>query len=143
MKHLFIPFFIMLWISGYNQNKESLFDITGICIKAPETGQVDSFLGFIKDVLVSAKANTIILRVDYDFPFQSYPQLVNEHPLTLDEIDQIKNTCQESGIEIIPQVNLFGHQSWHSEVEGLLRKFPEFDETPHVIISSWSTSRKY
>ncbi len=132
MKQLLIIFFLVTWITTYTQNKELLFEVTGICIKAPETGQVDSFIDFIKDVLVPAQANTLILRVDYDFPFQSYPQLVNEHPLTMDEVNQIKTACKESGMDIIPQINLLGHQSWHSNLEGLLKVFPEFDETPHV-----------
>jgi|GEM_PF-2028438 len=25
-----------------------------------------------------------------------------------------------------------GHESWHETVNPLLRKYPEFDETPHV-----------
>ena len=29
-------------------------------------------------------------------------------------------------------ITLLGHQSWHSDLEGLLRVYPEFDETPHV-----------
>ena len=34
----------------------------------------------------------------------------------------------------MPQVNLFGHQSWASTLNPLLKKYPEFDETPWVQI---------
>jgi hypothetical protein len=33
---------------------------------------------------------------------------------------------------VIPQINLLGHQSWEEKVTGLLRVYPEFDETPHI-----------
>ncbi|MFB9293794.1 hypothetical protein [Persicitalea jodogahamensis] len=40
--------------------------------------------------------------------------------------------CRKHGIELIPQVNLLGHQSADSHVKTLLEVYPEFDETPHV-----------
>jgi hypothetical protein len=35
-------------------------------------------------------------------------------------------------INIIPQINLLGHQSWAEELENLLKVYPQFDETPHI-----------
>jgi hypothetical protein len=32
----------------------------------------------------------------------------------------------------MPQINLLGHQSWHSNIGKLLEVYPEFDETPKV-----------
>jgi hypothetical protein len=40
--------------------------------------------------------------------------------------------CQKNGINLIPQINLLGHQSWHSDLEMLLQVYPQFDETPGV-----------
>src|SRR4029078_9567252 len=35
-------------------------------------------------------------------------------------------------IKLIPQFNCLGHQSWDKNTAALLKKHPEFDETPHV-----------
>jgi hypothetical protein len=42
--------------------------------------------------------------------------------------------ARESGIRIIPLVNLLGHQSWHGSVGKLLEVYPELDETPWVLL---------
>src|SRR5690606_24394606 len=44
------------------------------------------------------------------------------------------NICKKHNIELIPQINLLGHQSWASEVTKLLEVYPQFDETPGVIM---------
>jgi len=40
--------------------------------------------------------------------------------------------CRKNNIEIIPQVNLLGHQSWAGKIGNLLKAYPQLDETPHV-----------
>lgn len=40
--------------------------------------------------------------------------------------------CQQHHIQIIPQINLLGHQSWASHTDKLLAVYPQFDETPNV-----------
>ena len=49
-------------------------------------------------------------------------------------LKKIVSVCKKNNIRVIPQINLLGHQSWASRTTNLLRKYPEFDETPYVIM---------
>ena len=40
--------------------------------------------------------------------------------------------CKADHINLIPQINLLGHQSWASNTGRLLSVYPQFDETPAV-----------
>jgi hypothetical protein len=74
----------------------------------------------------------LILRVDYNYKYTSHPELARENGLSQDEVDKLVAACQKHNIRIVPQINLLGHQSWHSDLEMLLQVYPEFDETPSV-----------
>jgi len=37
---------------------------------------------------------------------------------------------------LIPQINLLGHQSWESQSGKLLEVYPQFDETPSILLST-------
>lgn len=52
--------------------------------------------------------------------------------MTESDVKRLVGVCRKHGIELIPQINLFGHQSWAYETENLLKVYPDFDETPHV-----------
>ncbi len=76
--------------------------------------------------------NTLVLRVDYNYQYQSYPEVQDEDALSREDVKKMVNAATEGGIRVIPLLNLLGHQSWHGTAKGLLREFPEFDETPHI-----------
>jgi hypothetical protein len=40
--------------------------------------------------------------------------------------------CRQNGIRLIPLFNCLGHQSWAKNTGALLKKHPEFDETPQI-----------
>ena len=106
--------------------------VRAFAIKAPRPDSVDRFSQFIRTELKPRGVNTLILRVDYDFKFERHPELRGSQALTIRDAQELLNTCRESGIELIPQINLLGHQSWHSSLGKLLSVYPEFDETPLV-----------
>ena len=106
--------------------------IRGLAIAVPNKENVDRFVKFINEELPPRKINTLVLRVDYNFQYQSHPKLTKENALSQDEVNKIVTACQKQGIDIVPQINLLGHQSWHSELEMLLKVYPEFDETPNI-----------
>jgi hypothetical protein len=106
--------------------------IRGFAIAVPNKENVDRFVKFINEELPPRKINTLVLRVDYNFQYQSHPELAEENGLSQEEVNKIVEACQQHGIDIIPQINLLGHQSWHSDLSMLLKKYPEFDETPSV-----------
>jgi len=106
--------------------------VIGLCVAAPQTDRLDQFISFMEKELAPGGINTLVLRVDYNYAFQSYPNLRDENPLTEKDVKRLVSTAQTLGISIIPQINLLGHQSWHSTMENLLTVYPEFDENPSV-----------
>jgi hypothetical protein len=106
--------------------------VRGFCIAAPLQDGVDPFIKFIKEELVPRKINVLILRVDYNYQFASHRELRDSAALSNADVKKIVSICKQSGISIIPQINLLGHQSWAEKTTNLLRVYPQFDETPHV-----------
>lgn len=111
---------------------DSLLPIRGFCIEAPRPSGVDSFVTFINNELAARKVNTLILRVDFNFQFKSHPELRDSIALSEADVKKMVAACKMHGIQLIPQVNLLGHQSWANKTHNLLKKYPEFDETPWV-----------
>lgn len=107
-----------------------------LCIAAPSPRNVDSFLVFINTILAPRQINTLILRVDYNYQYQSHPELRSANPLQQSEIKKLKSAAGKNNITLIPQINLLGHQSWANKTEKLLAVYPEFDETPWVKMPS-------
>jgi hypothetical protein len=126
---------LIMSFSGYlfSQEKiDSLLPIRGLCIASPRRAEVDKFVGFIRDELVPGRINTLILRVDYNYRFESHPELSDSDALTKSDVRKIVKVCRENHIKIIPQIDLLGHQSDDNRLGNLLRAYPGFDETPWV-----------
>lgn len=133
-KHL-IPsllLFIVFWTT--ETHSQSIFPVKGFCIAAPSPEKLDDFVGFIDKTLAPNGINTLILRVDFNYEFKSRPELRGDNPLTREEVKKLVDICKRHNIELIPQINLLGHQSWADEVGKLLEVYPQFDETPGVKI---------
>ena len=108
------------------------FPVRGLSIAAPSSAQVERFTRFIRQELAPRGVNTLILRVDYNFQYDSHPELRDGNALSRADVNQLVRACHDHGIRIVPQINLLGHQSWASTLGNLLRVYPEFDETPRV-----------
>lgn len=113
-------------------SSETPFPIRGLCIAAPEPGDLERFIRFIQDDLAPRSVNTLILRVDYNYQFASHPELRDSITLSAAQVKKLVEACRKNDIRLIPQINLLGHQSWAGELNPLLRVYPEFDETPSV-----------
>jgi hypothetical protein len=111
---------------------DSLLPVRGVCIGLPRPSGLDSFLTFIRKELAPRRVNTLILRVDYHYDFKTHPELIDSFALTYRDAKEIVRACRESGIRIIPQINLLGHQSDRNHLGKLLQAYPQFDETPDV-----------
>jgi hypothetical protein len=133
-KLIYLPFFLFSFQAYiFSQDSaERVFEIKGFCINAPSRSGLDRFVKFINDELAPRNVNTLLLLVDYNYEYQSYPQLRDSAALTRADVGKIVAACRKNNIRIIPQIDLLGHQSWASHVNNLLRVFPEFDETPRV-----------
>ncbi len=106
--------------------------VIGLCVAALRTDRLDQFISFMEEELAPGGINTLVIRVDYNYAFTSYPKLRDENPLSAKDVKRLVSTAQTLGIRIIPQINLLGHQSWHSTMENLLFAYPHFDENPSV-----------
>ena len=122
----------LLLLSAWFFHAQNAFEIKGFCISAPPSDKVEAFIDFIENELAPHGINTLVLRVDYNYAYESRPELRGKNPLSKSQVKQLVNVCKNLNINIIPQVNLLGHQSWHSEHTKLLEVYPEFDETPHI-----------
>lgn len=111
---------------------DSALPIRGFCIGIPRPTGVDSFVTFIHKELAPRRINTLILRVDYHYTFKTHPELIDSFALSYGDAKKIVAVCRESGIRIVPQINLLGHQSDRNHLGKLLQAYPEFDETPQV-----------
>ncbi len=121
------------FLSGRAQTvQDSLLPVRGFSIAAPRPSGLDSFLVFVRQELAPRHVNTLILRVDYHYKFESHPELVDSFALSRREVKEIVRTCREAGIRIIPQINMLGHQSDRNHLGRLLAAYPQFDETPAV-----------
>ena len=111
---------------------DSILPIRGFCIGAPVPKDIDHFVKFIDEELATRKVNTLVLRVDYNYQFKTHPELADSDALSKDDVKKIVKVCKQDNINIIPQINLLGHQSWAGTLDKLLKEYPQFDETPNV-----------
>lgn len=133
MKRLIIiaAFLIGLYSVGSAQD---LLPVRGFCIAAPDAQHLNAFVKFIEEELASRKVNLLVLRVDYNYQFETHPELRDKNCLTKVDIKKMVEVCKKYSIRLIPQINLLGHQSWAGKLGNLLRVYPAFDETPQIIM---------
>jgi hypothetical protein len=75
--------------------------------------------------------NVLILEVDYNYEFQSHPELRSSgRVITKEGARKFAALCREYDIRLIPQFQCLGHQSWAKNTFPLLTKYPHFDLTP-------------
>lgn len=130
---LFIPvLFLAIHVSIAQESLDELLPTRGLCIAAPQPDALDRFIKFIDEELAPKKVNALILRVDFNYQYESHPELRNEVALSKSDVKKLVAVCKKHDINLIPQINLLGHQSWASTLGNLLKVYPEFDETPHV-----------
>jgi len=88
-------------------------------------------LGQNLEALAKQGINVIVLEVDYNFNFKSYPELRRgTNPITRDGARRFAALCRKFKIRLIPEFQSLGHQSWKSETFPLLTVYPKFDLTP-------------
>jgi len=135
---------LLLCKMSWGQDKpEPVIPVRGFCIGVPKPAKLDQFVAFINDELAPRKVNTLILRVDYNYRYESHPELRDSTALSKEDVKKIVTVCRKNGIKIIPQINLLGHQSWAGKTGNLLKVYPQFDETPWIEMPqnySWPNS---
>ncbi len=118
--------------AGQSGKVDNSLPVRGFCISAPRADGVNEFVKFIDEELAPRSVNTLILRVDYNYRYESHPELRDSGALSKHDVKKLVAVCRKNNIKVIPQINLLGHQSWAGRLEKLLLVYPEFDETPLV-----------
>jgi len=69
-------FLLSTWLpfTFAQESPDVLFPVKGFCIGVPNTKDVDRFVKFINEELALRGVNTLLLLVDYNYQFESYPQ---------------------------------------------------------------------
>ena len=81
--------------------------------------------------LAALGVNCLMIEVNYGFEFQSHPELrQGERQITKAGAAKFVRECRARGIEVVPQFQCLGHQSWAKNTGPLLTKYPELDLTP-------------
>jgi N-acetyl-beta-hexosaminidase len=106
--------------------------VRGFCIGAPKPKSLDAFIKFIDTELAPRSVNTLILRIDYNYQYKKHPELRDSDALSYNDVKKLVAVCRRNQINLIPQVNMLGHQSWAGTTGNLLKQYPQFDETPNV-----------
>ncbi|MCO5052641.1 MAG: family 20 glycosylhydrolase [Verrucomicrobiae bacterium] len=104
--------------------------IRGLHLSAPGKQATPLLVKFIREELPKQGVNTLILEIGYQYDYTSLPEFADPSAMGEAELKQVLRACRENGIELIPQINCLGHQSWAKYNGRLLDKHPEFDETP-------------
>ncbi len=108
------------------------FPVRGLHVTVGGRGDLDRWERFIREALPARGANLLVMEVNYSYAYQSYPEVAGPEPLGAGDVARLLGAAEEAGVELVPQINCFGHQSRGGRSGGLLRAFPEFDETPSI-----------
>jgi hypothetical protein len=116
--------------AGSPTSAGGLLPVRGLHLSAPAKKDLPLALTFIRQTLPKEGVNTLVLEFDYNYDFQSRPEFADPGALNRADVRQLVQACRDAGVELIPQINCLGHQSWSTHTDRLLAKHPEFDETP-------------
>jgi len=133
MKIIVVVILLVIGPAALAEDKlDASMPVRGFCIAAPGPKSLEAFIGFIHKELAPRHVNTLILRVDYRYQYESHPELKDGQALSKEAVKTLVDVCRTNKIRLIPHINLLGHQSWAGNIGNLLRHYPEFDETPEV-----------
>ena len=114
MKSEFLLAILLAIIVPKIQAQDTALIVKGFCVGAPSPERLEDFLSFMENDLAGNGINTLVLRVDFNYEYDSYPRLRNEHALSEQQVKRLVRTAHRNEIRMIPQINLLGHQSWAS-----------------------------
>ena len=104
--------------------------VKALLLNCPDPKDVPLLCRFIKDALPKEGVNTLCLRIEYQYKFQTHPELADVNALSKEELQSIVAACRSVHIRFIPTMNLLAHQSDKTVIGPLLKQYPQFDESP-------------
>jgi hypothetical protein len=139
-----LPLLLILWATCQSSAASSSNEVQGTWAKAWKTNNPvwrGVHLGLHNDQQAGALieqlpklsklgANVLVVEVNYGFDYQSHPEIRPQQFLTKARARDLVTAARAHGINVIPQINCLGHQSWSRNTGELLKQYPQFDETP-------------
>lgn len=86
--------------------------------------------------LAAVGVTTVVIEVNYSFEFQAHPELRNAHFITRATAHELAATARRCGIQLIPEFNCLGHQSFGGRIVPLLKVHPDFNEAPSLSLTN-------
>jgi hypothetical protein len=80
--------------------------------------------------LAGIGVNLLIVEMDYNYEYESHPELRGEDPVSKETVKRIVALARQYKVRLVPEFQSLGHQSWEVKTFPLLVRHPEFDETP-------------
>jgi len=117
-------------VLAFAQAQGTSFPVRGLHLSAPAPEDVPLLASFIRDALPKEGTNVLVLEINFRYQFASHPELRDAQALSREQVKELVRACRDANVELIPQFNCLGHQSWKARTSPLLVKYPEFDETP-------------
>jgi len=123
--------FFLLPLSALAITGAEQLPVRSFAIGSPVPDKFDDFIKFINEDLSKTAVNQLFLRINYNYQFKSHPELADKKALSEQQVKTLVKTAAKHNIEIIPIINLLGHQSWKQDnIRSLLTVYPEFEEPP-------------
>jgi hypothetical protein len=104
----------------------------GVHLMLPPASKLALLKRAIAEALAPMGINVIVLEVDYNFAWETHPDLRGGSAISKAQAQDLTKLCRAHSIRLIPLFNCLGHQSWAKNTLPLLVKHPEFDETPQI-----------
>ena len=112
--------------------EDVLFPVKGFSINSPIASEVDAFCQFVEKELAPMGVNLLLLRINYQFDFKSVDKMGASWGFPLSSVQKVEEVCRKYQIQLVPHLELFGHQSAGGPEFApgtLLKSYPEFDES--------------
>jgi len=118
------------WKQERLHRKEYYLHIT--CPKHKDTTwytRAEKYLLELVKHLSEYNVKNLIFEINYNYRYQSHPELSIDGAIEPEQIIKLREICVKHNVNLIPQFNCLGHQSWQDFTYPLLEKYPEFDES--------------
>src|SRR4051812_36504209 len=103
LKLSFVGLIALCFVAGVGgaraaEKPDNTLPVRGFCIGAPGPDRVEDFIGFIDKELGPRQVNVLILRVDYNYQYESHPELRDGHALSKADVKRLVTACQTNHI---------------------------------------------
>lgn len=116
------------------------FPVRGLLldISRDKVPTMDTLRGIV-DLLAELKFNRLELYMEHTFAYRAHPEVwADASPVTPDEIRTLDAWCRESGIELVPNQNSFGHmERWLKHP-----RYAPLAEAPEGSVPPWGGPRR-